>query len=214
MLELLPGIGVVLPDGAGTLRFGMTSGEVAAVLAGTPRSHRARQCMTLRRTDYTQLRHAHDAWLRGVLFDPAWNTVAVLDDVLLTVAGGGPGGGPGGADRLTQVVVEATGPVTAPAAHAVAWDGVDLFGHPAPDVASVLPAPARPSGPTAAGGNEADAADDLTVPALGLWLRRHPKAPDRWSQLTLLATPTGWERCCAGAFACADGGDGLVGVLR
>ncbi|MFE4514632.1 hypothetical protein ACFRMQ_10645 [Kitasatospora sp. NPDC056783] len=69
----------------------------------------------------------------------------------------------------------------------------------------LLPSPAHPS---CAG------ADDLTVPGLGLWLRRHPGAADRWSQLTLLAAPTGWERCCAGTFACAEGGDGLVGILR
>ncbi|MFJ8444297.1 hypothetical protein [Kitasatospora griseola] len=201
MLELLPGIGVVLPAGAGTLRFGATAEETAATLAAVPGSHLARQCMTLTRADYGQLRHAHDAWLCGVLFDHSWNTVATFGNLVVTVAAGGPDR----ADRLTLITVEADTPPDMPATHAVAWDGVDLFGHPAQDVATVLPGPTHPSSPTA---------DDLTAPRLGLWLRRHPRPVDRWSRLTLLDTPTGWDRCCTGTFACAKGGDGFVGILR
>ncbi|MFB7475222.1 hypothetical protein [Kitasatospora sp. NPDC056184] len=200
MLELLPGTGVVLPDGAGTLRFGMTAEEAGAVLAATPGGHRSRQCMTLTRRDYAELRHAHDAWLGGILFDHAWNTVASFGGVVLTVAAGGPGR----ADRLTLVAVDAAASARTPATTEVVWDGVDLFGHPARDVASVLPGPVHPSCATA---------DDMTVPRLGLWLRRHPRAADRWSRLTLLDTPTGWDRCCAGTFACTRGGDGLAGIL-
>ncbi|MFJ1797147.1 hypothetical protein [Kitasatospora griseola] len=151
MLELLPGIGVVLPSGAGTLRFGATAEEAASTLAAAPRSHRTRQCMTLTRADYKQLRHVHDAWLRGILFDRSWNTVATFGNLVVTVAAGGPDR----ADRLTLITVEADTPPSAPATHAVAWDGVDLFGHPAQGVAAVLPGPTRPSSPTT---------DDLTAP--------------------------------------------------
>ncbi|MFE6866155.1 hypothetical protein ACFVFS_06330 [Kitasatospora sp. NPDC057692] len=201
MLELLPGIGVVLPDGAGTLGFGMTAEEAGAMLAATPGSHRSRQCMTLTRRDYAELRHAHDAWLGGILFDHAWNTVASFGGLVLTVAAGGPGRD----DRLTLIAVEADASARTAATPEVVWDGIDLFGHPARDVVSVLPGPIDPS---------RAAAGDVTVPRLGLWLRRPPPAADRWSRLTLLDTPTGWDRCCAGTFACARGGDGLVGVLR
>ncbi|MEV7124128.1 hypothetical protein [Kitasatospora griseola] len=201
MLELLPEVGVVLPAGAGTLRFGATAEEAAATLAAVPGSHRARQCMTLTRAGYKQLRHAHDAWLGGILFDRSWNTVATFGNIVVTVAAGGPDR----TDRLTLITVEANTPPHTSATHAVAWDGVDLFGHPAQDVAAVLPGPTRPSSPTA---------DDLTAPQLGLWLRRKPRPVDRWSQLTLLDTTTGWEPCCTGTFACSEGGDGLVGILR
>ncbi|GAA1402110.1 hypothetical protein GCM10009639_45230 [Kitasatospora putterlickiae] len=201
MLELLPGTGVVLPAGAGTLRFGMTPEEAGAMLGATPGSHRSRQCMTLTRAGYAHLRHAHDAWLGGILHDGAWNTVAVFGDVVLTVAGGGPGR----ADRLAGITVEAGASRGRTTTSEVVWDGVDLFGNPAADVVSVLPGPTRPSAPTA---------DDVTVPRLGLWLRRNPQAVHRWSRLSLLAAPTGWERCCAGTFACLDGGDGFVGLIR
>ncbi|MFF9347014.1 hypothetical protein [Streptomyces sp. NPDC014734] len=157
--------------------------------------------MALTRADYKELRHAHDAWLSGVLFDLAWNTMIVLDDVMLQVAGGGPGR----TDRLTSIKIDTTGAVRSSASTPVVWDGVDLFGHPAPDVVSVLPQPTRPSSPTAA---------DVTVEPLGLWLRDRLPAENQWSHLDLLSTPTGWEQCCAGTFACGEGGDGFVGILR
>ncbi|MEE1735584.1 hypothetical protein PUR49_03460 [Streptomyces sp. BE147] len=207
MLELLPGIGMVLPDGAGTLRFGMTPDEAEVMLKAAPRSHRGRQCMTLARADYKELRHAHDAWLIGILFDPAWSTCAVFDGVTVTVAGGGPGL----TDRLTSINIGPDPSSGAPSATPVVWDGVDLFGHPVKDVVSVLPEPVRPSLPAV---TSPPTTTEVTVEPLGLRLSENPSAADRWSRLTLLGTPTGWETCCAGTFACAGDGDGLVGILR
>ncbi|WP_331767744.1 hypothetical protein [Embleya sp. NBC_00896] len=203
MLEILPGIGVALPDGAGTLGFGMPPDEIRVLLTAATGTHHGMQCMSLTRSDYTELRHAHDAWLSGMLFDPAWTTVAVFDGVVVTVAGGGPAG----ADRLSRIAIERD---LAPsrggsAAVPVLWDGVDLFGHPRHDIVSVLPGATRPSAPSSA---------DATVEPLGLWLRGRTSADDHWSHLVLLGTPSGWEPCCPGTFACAEGGDGLVGILR
>ncbi|MFC9863633.1 MULTISPECIES: hypothetical protein [unclassified Streptomyces] len=42
------------------------------------------------RADYKELRHAHDAWLTGILFDPAWSTCAVFDDVMVVGNGAEP----------------------------------------------------------------------------------------------------------------------------
>ncbi|MCW5251404.1 hypothetical protein [Streptomyces sp. SHP 1-2] len=200
MLELLPGTGAVLPGTAGTLGFGMTPDEAAATLAAVPGAFRSRQCTTLTRAGYPELRHAHDAWLTGILFDGSWNIAAPFGDVVLTVAGGGPGR----TDRLTAIRVEASARTGARTTTPVVWDGVDLFGNPARDVASVLPGPLRPSAPGTA---------DLTAERLGLWLGERPRSPSRWSRAVLLRAPTGWERCCAGTFACARGGDGLTGIL-
>ncbi|MFJ5920994.1 hypothetical protein ACIQF6_00170 [Kitasatospora sp. NPDC092948] len=201
MLEFLPGIGVALPAGAGTLRFGMAPDEVRALLAAATGVHQGRQCMSLTRADYPELRHAHDAWLSGVLFDPAWTTVATFGDVVLTVAGGGPGR----PDRLARIGLgldRSEGVSATP----VVWDGVDLFGHPAQDVVSVLPGPARPP---------ARSLPDVTVEPLGLRLHRPPSAAgDHWSQLVLFGAPDGWEPCCTGTFECAEGGDALVGIFR
>ncbi|MFJ3934175.1 hypothetical protein [Streptomyces sp. NPDC090029] len=157
--------------------------------------------MSLTRADYTELRHAHDAWLSGVLFDPLWTTVATFGGVVLTVAGGGPGR----PDRLARIGIALDRPERM-SATSVVWDGVDLFGHPAQDVVSVLPGPTRPSAQSSA---------DAVVEPLGLWLRRgRPSAVDRWSHLVLLGAPDGWEPCCTGIFECVSGGDGLVGVFR
>ncbi|WP_280720129.1 hypothetical protein [Kitasatospora sp. MAP5-34] len=159
--------------------------------------------MSLTRADYTELRHAHDAWLSGVLFDPAWTTAATFDDVVLTVAGGGPGR----PDRLARIGIRID-PARRPegvSATPVVWDGVDLFGHPAQDVVSVLPGPTHPS---------AQSPSDVTVERLGLRLRRPLAAVDGWSQLVLLGAPDGWEPCCTGTFECAKGGDALVGIFR
>lgn len=170
------------------------------MVAAAPRCHWGMQCMSLTRADYAELRHAHDAWLSGVLFDPAWNAIATFGDVVLTVAGGGPGR----TDALTGISIDVGTSVGAPAATPVVWDGVDLFGHPAQDVVSVLPESSRPSSPTAA---------DVTAEPLGLWLRGRSSAVDRWSQLVLLSTPTGWEQRCASTFTCTKGGNGLVGII-
>ncbi|MER7550504.1 hypothetical protein ABTX86_11030 [Streptomyces anulatus] len=200
-LELLPGAGVTLPAGAGTLAFGMSSDEVDHILAAATGVHRAMQCMTLARADYAELRHAHDAWLSGVLHDHRWSTVATFGNVVLSVAGGGPGR----TDSLCGIAIDTAVPVDTASATAVVWDGVDLFGHPAEDIVSVLPGPTRPSAP---------AAPDVTVGPLGLWLRGQASALGGWSQLLLLDTPNGWEQCCTGVFACAAGGDGFTGILR
>ncbi|MFE4589371.1 hypothetical protein [Streptomyces laurentii] len=202
MLELLPGVGVTLPDGAGTLRFGTGPAEAGPVLATAPRVHHGLQCASLTRAGYPELRHAHDAWLSGVLFDPVWNTVATFGDVMLTVAGGGPGR----TDRLAAVRIDvrsSTG--TARRTTSVVWDGVDLFGHPARDVVSVLPEPRHPGSPPGT---------DTVVEPLGLWLGGRTPADDRFSQLFLIAAPTGWEQCCAGTFTCEEGGDGLTGIFH
>ncbi|MFE6775576.1 hypothetical protein [Streptomyces sp. NPDC057702] len=198
MLELLPGTGVALPDGAGTLRFGMSAEEARSVLSGAPRVHHNRQCMTLTRAEYRELRHAHDAWLSRLLHDPAWNTVATYGEVVLTVAGGGPGR----TDQLTRVDLDLAPQGPTPSTTPVVWDGVDLFAHPTHDTLSVLPAATRHT-PT-----------ELSVDSLGLWLHSHPAPATRWSRLTLQATPTGWERCCSATAACAAGGDAFVGILR
>ncbi|MFE7558800.1 hypothetical protein [Kitasatospora sp. NPDC057500] len=201
MLEFLPGVGVALPAGAGTLRFGMAPAEVRVLLAAATGVHQAMQCMSLTRADYTELRYAHDAWLSGLLFDPAWTTVATFGDVVLTVAGGGPGR----PDRLARIGMDRHRPEGG-CATPVVWDGVDLFGHPAQDVVSVLPGPAHPF---------ARPPSDVTVEPLGLRLHRPPSAAGGcWSQLVLFGAPDGWEPCCTGTFECARGGDALVGIFR
>ncbi|MER0240535.1 hypothetical protein AAHZ94_00530 [Streptomyces sp. HSW2009] len=200
MLDLLPGVGVVLPGGGGTLRFGMAPAEVDALLSALPVHHYDRQCMSLTRADYAELRHAHDAWLTGILYHDAWSVVGTFGDVALSVSGGGPDR----ADLLTRIDVDAGVPWGEPAGTPVVWDGVDLFGNPAEDVLSVLPEPRCPAPESAAA---------VRVEPLGLWLSPPSPGADRWSRLSLLHTPTGWERCCAGTFACAAGGDGRVGLF-
>ncbi|MET8745327.1 hypothetical protein [Streptomyces sp. NPDC004728] len=201
MLELLPGIGVALPSGAGVLRF-RTSADAAHDLltASADRIHLGRQCGSLTIKGYSELRHAHDAWLGGYLFQPGWNTVAEFDGIRLTVAGGGPDA----ADGLARVEVERVRPASGPGAAAAVWDGVDLFGHPADEVLLVLPETVRLPEP----------ASGVAVPALGLRLGGSAPVGDSWARLTLTDTePDGWARCCAGRFHCAGGGSGLVGIM-
>ncbi|MFE3147575.1 hypothetical protein ACFXJ6_13040 [Streptomyces sp. NPDC059218] len=202
MLELLPGTGVALPGGAGVLRF-RTSADAAEDLltASADRVHLGMQCGSLTIKDYSELRHAHDAWLGGYLFQPDWNTVAVFDGFRLTLAGGGPDA----ADGLARIEVwHEPGPSGTPGA-AVVWDGVDLFGHPAEEVLPVLPEAVRLPEP----------ATDVVVPALGLRLEAGAPTGDRWRRLALTDPESdGWARCCAGRFHCAGGGDGMVGIMR
>ncbi|WP_406501442.1 hypothetical protein OHA04_24090 [Streptomyces sp. NBC_01590] len=203
MLELLPGIGVVLPGEAGVLRFGTGADAAHDLLtASADGVHLGMQCGSLTIKDCSELRHAHEAWLGGYLFQPGWNTVAEFDGLRLTMAGGGPGA----ADGLAGVEVRRVRPASGAhaGAAAVVWDGVDLFGHPAEEVLQVLPESVRLPGPATA----------VAVPALGLRLGGDAPVGDRWGQLTLTGTGSdGWARCCAGRFRCAEGGDGLVGIM-
>lgn len=202
MLELLPGIGVLLPGGAGVLRFGTGADAARDLLtAAAPGVHLGLQCGSLTIEGYPELRHAHDAWLGGYLFQPGWNTVAEFDRLRLTLAGGGPDA----ADGLARVEVLSVRPPSGAGAAAAVWDGVDLFGHPAEEVLPVLPEAVRLPEPAAG----------VDVPALGLRLGGNAPVGDRWRQLALVDTESdGWACCCAGRFHCAEGGDGLVGIMR
>ncbi|WP_461012754.1 hypothetical protein [Streptosporangium sandarakinum] len=82
MMELLHHVGVVLPDGAGTLRFGMTSDEIQALLTSVEVTG-VRRCMQPTLARYPELRHAHDAWLSGILFEPGWSFTARLEGVVM-----------------------------------------------------------------------------------------------------------------------------------
>ncbi|MFE9775741.1 hypothetical protein ACFYOV_29595 [Streptomyces sp. NPDC005931] len=134
-MELLPGL--ARPCRPALERFGMTPDEAHVLLAAAFRSHQGMQCMSLTRDDYAELRHAHDAWLSGLLFDRAWATIATFDDVVVTVARGGLGR----ADRLSRIGIDVGTCAGRQAAVPAVWDGADLFGQPAQDVVSVLPGP-------------------------------------------------------------------------
>ena len=199
MLELRREIGVELPDGAGLLRFGMTPGEIVELLPAG-RITRRRQCMGLTLDQYEELRHAHDAWLSGMLFEPEWNFDVEFDGVVL----GFGGGGPGATDRLARVEIRAWSGAEEPIP--VAWNDIDLFGYPAAEIEAVLP------GVTTAGQDPPQA--DLAVESLGLRLSRTRPTTDRWERVTLLGPEFGsWGACCDGGLACAKEGDGLVGIV-
>ncbi|MFB7918602.1 hypothetical protein [Streptomyces sp. NPDC056061] len=84
------------------------------------------------------------------------------------------------------------------------WDGVDLFGHPAEEILSVLPESVPLPG----------AGMWVAVPALSLCLGRDDGSGERWQRVVLAgAGGTGWSGCCRGRFGCAEGGDGLRGIL-
>ncbi|MGW7070516.1 hypothetical protein ACWGII_34320 [Streptomyces sp. NPDC054855] len=201
MLELLREVGVELPGGAGLLKFGMTPGEVLELLPPDKVTHH-RQCMGLTLDQYTELRHAHDAWLGGLLFEPEWNFDAELDGVVL----GFGGGGPGVTDRLARVEIQARARPDRPEATPVAWDDIDLFGYPAAEIVAVLP------GATAASGGPPPA--DVAVGELGLRLSRGRPTAEHWERVTLFGPGSGsWGACCAGGLVCAEQGDGLVGIM-
>ncbi|WP_371530497.1 hypothetical protein OG302_35470 [Streptomyces sp. NBC_01283] len=201
MLELLREVGVELPGGAGLLKFGMTPGEVLELLPPDRVTHH-RQCMGLTLGQYAELRHAHDAWLGGLLFEPEWSFDAELDGVVL----GFGGGGPGVTDRLARVEIQARAEPDRPEATPVAWDDIDLFGYPAAEIVAVLPgATAEPGGPPPA---------ELAVDELGLRLSRARPAAEHWERVTLFGPGSGsWGACCAGGLVCAEQGDGLVGIM-
>ncbi|MFJ6012635.1 hypothetical protein [Streptomyces sp. NPDC092952] len=202
MLELLPGTGVGLPGGAGTLRFGTGPEEAVALLeAAAPRTYWGLQCGSLTLREYAEPRHAHDAWLSGYLHQPGWNVVAVFGGLQMTLDGGGPDA----PDRLAGIRITAWESAAGAADAGVVWDGVDLFGHPSEEVLAVLPEPVRP--PEARGW--------VAVPGLSLRLGgEHVAAGEPWHDLVLNGDAHGgWERCCRGRFGCLNGGNGLVGLM-
>ncbi|MFF9566627.1 hypothetical protein [Streptomyces sp. NPDC014685] len=202
MLELLPGIGVELPGGAGTLRFGAGPEEARARLArAASRTFEGMRCGALTLADYSAPRHAHDAWCSGYLHQPEWNVVAEFDGVRVTLDGGGPDA----ADRLAQIRIMERQPGAGARGPGAVWDGIDLFGHPAEDTLAVLPQPIRP--PEARGW--------VVVPQLSLRLDgQNVPAGEPWREVVLAGDEHGgWERCCRGRFGCVAGGNGMVGIV-
>ncbi|MGW5867699.1 hypothetical protein ACWFRJ_36790 [Streptomyces sp. NPDC055239] len=207
MLELLREVGVELPGGAGLLKFGMTPGEILELLPPDKVTHH-RQCMGLTLGQYAELRHAHDAWLGGLLFEPDWSFGAEFDGVVL----GFGGGGPGATDRLARVEIQARaqadgrGGKGGAESTPVAWDDIDLFGYPAAEIVAVLPG-------LAAASDEPPPAE-LAVDDLGLRLSRARPTVEHWERVTLFGPGSGsWGACCAGGLVCAEQGDGLVGIM-
>jgi hypothetical protein len=138
MFELLPGVGVRLPNGAGVLRFGLGSAAARETLAALGE-------------------------VRGDAEAAAWAHSVRWGDVELSARAGPVPGGP-----LDSVVLQRSGHPTpvgrpgdsrprwyGPAHVAVVLDDVDLFGYPAVEVLEAL-GTGRPPGllirPTRAGG--------------------------------------------------------------
>ncbi|MFC9327113.1 hypothetical protein [Kitasatospora sp. NPDC057015] len=203
MLTLRPGVGVTLPGPAGLLKFGMSPAEVHGLLTAGAEVRRSRPSIRLALAQYAELRHAHDAWLSGLLYEPEWNLSAVLDGVVLTVGGGGPDS-PQGLARIDLRAEEAS---AGPEPAVVAWDDIDLFGYPADEIESVLPAPAAVPDTAPA---------DVMVEPLGLRLwRGGPTESAHWRGVTLVGPESGgWRTCCPGRLVCAREGDALVGIVR
>lgn len=115
MFEILPGRGLVLPHGAGTLVFGM--GERAAQWA------------------VATLCDVRESWVCGL----EWSFGATWEGLDLLVGGEHAGG------LDTVYLDRAAGLPDAPAAVPVALAGVDVLGHPQDEVAEaladVVPAP-------------------------------------------------------------------------
>ncbi len=188
---------MVLPDAAGLLRFGMSPAEVGEVLSAGAEVRISRQTLQLTLAQYGELRHAHDAWLNGLLYEPGWNISGRFDSLVLTV--GGAAGSPAG---LTRIDIRVDRPPAGPVPMVVAWEDIDLFGYPAAEVESVLPGPRPVPGSSPA---------DVMVGSLGLRLwRGAPGRSTGWEGVTLLGPAAGgWEECCAGGLYCAENGDAL-----
>ncbi|MGI5230757.1 hypothetical protein [Actinoallomurus sp. CA-142502] len=127
MFTLLPGVGVELPHGAGTLRFGMSE-------------HDAQWAVST-------LADVRESWVCGA----AWAFGAAYGDLVLGVLGG-PRRGAG----LAEVSFERPGGMADVAGRVpVVWADVDLFGYPLAEVETALPrsrpayapAPGRTAGP-------------------------------------------------------------------
>ncbi|GAA1081267.1 hypothetical protein [Kitasatospora arboriphila] len=134
MFELLPGIGVLLPDGVGTLRFGMDGAATRRTLAGlgqvrSPGGLDATWIFTVQWGDLELT-----ACARGDRHDPEPGDL-LMAYVVLSRAGHPrrpiPGRGVVGRG--------APGPAwRGPAAVPVVLDGIDLFGYPAAEVLEAL----------------------------------------------------------------------------
>lgn len=119
MFTLLPGVGVELPHGAGTLRFGMSEHD-AQWLVST-------------------LGDVREGWVCGA----TWAFGAAYGDLVLDVLGGPPGHA-----GLAEIFFERTGdPADIPGRVPVVWADVDLFGYPASEVEAALPRTTSAYGP-------------------------------------------------------------------
>jgi hypothetical protein len=114
MFTLLPLVGVELPSGAGTLRFGMSESEAQWAVS--------------------TLADVREGWVCGW----GWTFEARYGDLTVSVCGGGLPGGSG----LEEIGFERQGaPVpAAPGDVPVVWNDIDLFGYPIPEVEAALAA--------------------------------------------------------------------------
>lgn len=133
MFELLPGIGILLPAGAGTLRFGMDGVTAQETLARLGPVHHeqvpdAAWTHTVRWGDVELAAGAVEVGPSGSrAADPALTRV-VLRQVRPT----------GSATRRLAAGGDALPPVWQPAAVPVVLGGIDLFGYPAAEVREAL----------------------------------------------------------------------------
>lgn len=114
MFTLLPRVGVELPRGAGTLRFGMSEREA--------------------QWSVSTLADVREGWICGW----GWAFEARYGDLTISACGGGLPGEPG----LEEIGFERQGdPVpAAPGDVPVVWNDIDLFGYPIPEVEEALAA--------------------------------------------------------------------------
>jgi hypothetical protein len=114
MFTLLPLVGVELPRGAGTLRFGMSEREAQWAVS--------------------TLADVREGWVCGW----GWTFEARYGDLTISVSGSGLPGDPG----LAEIGFERQGaPLqTTPADVPVVWNDIDLFGYPLSEVEEALAA--------------------------------------------------------------------------
>ncbi|WP_141951988.1 hypothetical protein [Actinoallomurus bryophytorum] len=114
MFTLLPRVGVELPCGAGTLRFGMSEREA--------------------QWSVSTLADVREGWVCGW----GWTFEARYGDLTISACGGGLPGEPGleeiGFGRQGDPVPATPGDVP------VVWHDIDLFGYPIPEVEEALAA--------------------------------------------------------------------------
>ncbi|MCO5993365.1 hypothetical protein [Actinoallomurus rhizosphaericola] len=122
MFTLLPEVGVELPHRAGLLRFGMSEHRAQWAISTLADVREERLCIRSRAA--------------GV----AWAFFAEYEDLVVSVSGGpGPGGHAPGLDEIRFARRGDPLPL-APAAVPVVYEGIDLFGYPAPEVEEALAA--------------------------------------------------------------------------
>ncbi|MEU9130640.1 hypothetical protein AB0D08_21490 [Kitasatospora sp. NPDC048540] len=117
MFELIPGTGVVLPAGAGLLRFGLEDRATGRTLAALGD---ARAVPMLDATWSRTARH-HDVELAIGSDEVDWDALEPTDPLLRSIV-------------LSRARPASCGPAVTP----VVLDGIDLFGHPATEVLDVL----------------------------------------------------------------------------